>query len=164
MLRTAFIFGKEYNFNERLIEMSNHSIGNGMNKVLSKIMELYDSNKIDHESVMKILCSMVEVIAEEDGNDYEAFECIYRHRCGKCLKKMKSKEPLYNLYYIVDSDVFDYRLRFTLGRASSKFATSSLCTECFDEVVNEYAGDVNSCKVLRKYIQDNNDESDWQAE
>lgn len=143
--------------------MSNHSIGNGMNKVVSAIMELYDNNKIDYESVMKMFSFIVEVVAEEDGNYYEAFECFYRYRCGKCLKKMKSKEPLYSLYDLADSDIGVYGMPVMLCRASNKFATENLCTECFDEVINKYAYDKNTGKALRKYIQDNFDESDWQA-
>ena len=143
--------------------MSNHSVGHSINDYLAgEIVELYDNKKLDYETMLKLFNSIRSVINCEDGNYEEAIEGIRRCRCGRCMKKMKTGEPLYSLY----SARFccSPKMKDELWELEENFISDNLCTECFDEFVCDYEKNPNAGETYRKYIEEHNDESFWTAE
>ena len=143
--------------------MSNHSVGHSLNDYFTEeVIDLYDNQKLDYESMLKLFNAMRSVINCEDGNYEEAIECIRRSRCGKCMKKMQSGEPLYSLYST--RMCCSARMRNDYYKLEEQLVSDSLCTECFDTLVNEYEGNFDAGPTYRKYIEEHNDKEEWTAE
>ena len=101
--------------------MSCHDIGRGLNMVTKKVMTLYDAGKIAFEDVKSLLDTIRAGVYQCDGNEYEAVDYLYHHRCGKCLKKTLD---LYDLTVCdLDSDCDDDGLD-----------TIEVCKDCFEEI------------------------------
>ena len=134
--------------------MSCHDIGRGMNSVVRTTITLFYEGKIPLEAARSIILSCKHGVHWCDGNEGEAVSYITGCICGKCMKKVKKGEKLYNIYS-VSNDVPD---RYDWPR---DFVTHRLCEECFDIVLNEKSGDNAAGPRERAYIEKTEDPADY---
>ena len=141
--------------------MSCHSIGYAMNHIANTVIDLYDQGEIAWATAVKLIHEARMSIGFCDGNDYEAIEDIERRRCGYCLRKMETGEPLYPLvnYGVCGSYPEEDDFEETL-------ATYYLCTDCYDTLVEKNTGDPTAGPKARQGIAEelNEDFRLWHAE
>lgn len=117
--------------------MSCHSIGHGMNSVVSVIMREYLQGDISLEPARRLIVACRHGIDWCDGNEYEAVECIH-DRCGSCLEKKASGE-------LIDLYSLDYEARHKQAKiyeyVDREVANHCLCASCFDRIANEVYGE-----------------------
>lgn len=141
--------------------MSCHNIGRGMNHVVKKVIAMYDDGEVTLEAARKIIAAARQGVNWCDGNEYEAVETIRRCRCGRCLKKMAIREPLYCVWDVSGNPPgFDK----ILDTEPEVLASEGLCSSCFDIVMNRFFGDEHAGERERKYIEEYCREDEWQAE
>lgn len=138
--------------------MSCHDIGRGMNSVVDKVIEMYDSEELTLEAAKKIIAQARKGVYWCDGNEWEAVASIRRCRCGRCLKKMTSGTPLYSVWDISGrKDILD-------EKPDEILASDGLCQKCFDIVVNRAFDDDEAGARERKYIEGRYCQEEWRAE
>ena len=138
--------------------MSCHSIGRGMNSVVNKVLEMYDAEELTGDATKKIIAKARKGVRWCDGNQWEAVASMRRSRCGRCLKEMPSGTPLYSVWKIsVQRNILD---QFP----DEILASDGLCLECFDIVVNRALDDDEAGARERKYIEEQFEPEEWQAE
>ena len=77
--------------------MSCHDIGRGMNSVVEVVIDMFDDGEITRAAAAKIIHAARKGVHWCDGNEYEAIDSIRMKRCGYCLRKMATGEPLWPL-------------------------------------------------------------------
>jgi hypothetical protein len=137
--------------------MSCHDIGRGLNMVTRKVMGLYDAEKIAFEDVKSLLYTIRKGVHQCDGNEYEAVDYLYGHRCGKCLKKTL--------------DLYDFCQCSFKPWDEDGLDTFEVCKDCFEEICKKYDVDCDEnllakCKVdVKQYgFSEDEDEDDESSE
>lgn len=131
--------------------MSCHSIGHGMNSVVKKVLELYDSGEVGMDQTRTLIAACRKGVNYCDGNEYEATECMDSCRCGRCLKTFVKGERFFSLYDVSD-EISRRQMREIVNNNNSPLATDSLCEECFDDVINTFCNDETAGEREREYI------------
>ncbi len=135
---------------ERMIILSNHVIGYGLNSVAKVVIELFDSGEISEKVAKRLLIACREGVHWGDGNEYEAIECLREYYCGKCLKKMKPGDELYSIWDVSPGTNKKYNM---YDVDSNDIISDRLCSSCFDEILTQKSGDENLGYKERKYIK-----------
>ena len=90
-----------------------------------------DNDKISKDAAKTIIIECKNGVNWCDGNSYEAISYIGDCMCGRCMRKIPEGEKLYSVYDVSN----DIPRRYDI---SDNIANDSLCTECFDIVLNEH--------------------------
>ena len=132
-----------------------------MSSVVDVVVNLFDHKKLELDVARTIIASCRKGVHWCDGNEYEAVEGIRRCRCGKCLQKIPKGEYLYSLYDLP----YDIREKYNFMKGRSiVLASDGLCSNCFDEVFNEFCKDETAGEQQRKFIMQNYEEKDYISE
>lgn len=97
-----------------------------MNSVAKDVLKLWEQGAFTRETAHRLLRDLQKGVHWCDGNEYEAVECLYDHRCGRCLEESSELSDAFralgDLAYQQEEAVWDYGL------------TPQLCPSCLEEL------------------------------
>lgn len=113
--------------------MSCHNIGEGLNTVSEKVLELYDGGKIEFDVANELLHKIKNGVHWCDGNEDEALACFDGCRCGKCLKKTD------DLFEVYDTSIDNNAFFKLLDDKENGMITDGLCRDCFEKICKKHS-------------------------
>lgn len=130
--------------------MSNHDIGYAMQDMLEEILYLKDHNEIDLSTAKKLVDVAIDIVEGEDGNRNEATLVFTRTHCGKCLRKLKSTDLMF--------DSFSGETAFRKAKIYSfdpwiESYSLYLCKDCYNKLINKFTDEQrkNLVKEISKF-------------
>ena len=131
--------------------MSCHAIGHGINAVMEVVLDLYEEGEVTPNAVRRLGRMAQKAVNWCDGNAGEAVEVFLGHVCGRCLKVVKDKDELYNIF---DSSLDWDESHRIMDNEENPLASFEFCPDCFDFLVNQAAGDPNAGARERQDIDE----------
>ena len=150
--------------------MSCHNIGQGVDFIIEKVLDMYDHGKISKEATWEMLNTFPNAVNYCDGNIDEALDTMtYTHCCG-CLKKYSEEE---NAVLFNDVDAILKRNTDAIYNGEAIYSWTcfwwediikkyklidgySFCLDCFIKYFFETLTDSCKEKILKKYAPKKN--------